>query len=275
MHPLDTILGRLRESRRRISNDDPLDKYPTPVFYGADYDLLPPLREPCVMRRLGLVGGISWVSTIEYYRLINEGVNAKLGGLQFADCLIHSLNFGEVQERGWPQAEGLLVDSCRRLQAGGADAIVLCANTAHLHAAALRAATPLPIIDIVEATVAEVIRQGHTTVGVLGTKFVMESDLYGQGFRQAGITALVPDREVARDRIQHTIKEELGRGLLRDETKVFYLAEMDALRARGATGIVLGCTEIPLLINQDDHELPLFDTLKLHAAAAVRFALAG
>jgi aspartate racemase len=225
------------------------------------------------MRRLGLVGGISWVSTIEYYRFINEGINAELGGLQFADCLIHSINFGELQERGWPQAEGLLLDSCRRLHAGGAEAIVLCANSAHLHAGALRAAIGLPIIDIVEATVAEVVRQGHKTVGVLGTKFVMESDLYGRGFRKAGIVALVPDREAARDRIQHTLKEELGRGIVRDETKAFYLEEIDALRERGATGIVLGCTEIPLLIRQNDHELPLFDTLKLHVDAAVRFAL--
>ena len=226
------------------------------------------------MRRLGLVGGISWVSTIEYYRFINEGINAKLGGLQFADCLVHSINFGELQERGWPEAEEILLDSCRRLQAGGADAIVLCANTAHLHAGAVRAVMTLPVIDIVEATVAEVIRQGHKTVGVLGTKFVMDSDLYGEGFRKAGITALIPDREVSRDRIQHTLKEELGRGIVRDATKAFYLDEIEALRERGATGIVLGCTEIPLLITQNDHELPLFDTLKLHADAAVRFALA-
>jgi len=213
------------------------------------------------------------VSTIDYYRSINEGINSKLGGLQFADCLIHSINFGELQERGWPQAEGILLDSCQRLHAAGADALVLCSNTAHLHAGAIRAALTLPVIDIVDATVAEVSRQGHKTVGVLATKFVMESDLYGNGFRNAGITTLVPHREVSRDRIQYTLKEELSRGIVRDETKRFYLEEMATLRDRGVTGIVLGCTEIPLLIGHDDQELPLFDTLKLHVDAAVQFAL--
>ncbi|MEP6483587.1 MAG: amino acid racemase, partial [Rudaea sp.] len=150
----------------------------------------------------------------------------------------------------------------------------LCANSAHLHANAIRASVTLPVIDIVEATVAEAIRQGHKTVGVLGTKFIMESDLYSLGFRRAGISALIPQREFSRDRIQHTLKEELGRGIVRDETKAFYLEEITALQKRGATGVVLGCTEIPLLIGQNDHELPLFDTLKLHVDAAVRFALA-
>jgi len=227
------------------------------------------------MKRLGLVGGISWVSTIDYYRQINEGINAKLGGLQFADCLMHSINFGVLQERGWDNGLPLLLDACRRLQAGGAEGIVLCANTAHLHAEAIRTEIPLPLIHIVNATVAEVHREGLRTVGVLGTKFVMESDLYGKGIRDAGIRAFVPEHQKSRDRIHTTLKEELGKGIFRDETKAFYLEEMAALRERGAEGIVLGCTEIPLFISQDDFDRPLFDTLKIHAQAAVRFALSG
>ncbi|MEP7043208.1 MAG: amino acid racemase [Dokdonella sp.] len=225
------------------------------------------------MRRLGLVGGISWVSTIDYYRYINEGINAELGGLQFADCLMYSINFGALQERGWDHGLPMLIDACRRLHAGGAEAIVLCANTAHLHAEAIRAEIPLPLIHIVDAALFEVQRQRLKTVGVLGTKFVMESDLYGKPFRDAGIKGLVPDRQESRDRIQETLKEELGKGVFRDETKAFYLAEMAALRERGAEGIVLGCTEIPLFINQEDFDRPVFDTLKIHAQAAVRFAL--
>lgn len=227
------------------------------------------------MKRLGLVGGISWVSTIDYYRYINEGINAALGGLQFADCLMYSINFGALQERGWDSALPMLLDACRRLEAGGAEGIVLCANTAHLHAEAIRADVSLPLIHIVDATVAEVHRRGLKSVGVLGTKFVMDSDLYGKGLRGAGIEALVPDRQESRDRIQRTLKEELGRGIFRDDTKAFYLEEMAALCERGAEGIVLGCTEIPLFMNQSDFDRPVFDTLKIHAQAAVRFALTG
>jgi len=225
------------------------------------------------MKRLGLVGGISWVSTIDYYRHINEGINAELGGLQFAECLVDSINFGALQEQGWDRALPMLLDACRRLEAGGAEGIVLCANTAHLHADGIRAEIALPLIHIVDATVAEVRRQGLGTVGVLGTKFVMESDLYGKGFRDVGIGALVPDSQESRDRIQQTLKEELGKGVFRDATKAFYLSEMSALCDRGAEGILLACTEIPLFMSQDDFDRPVFDTLKIHAQAAVRFAL--
>lgn len=225
------------------------------------------------MKRLGLVGGISWVSTIDYYRYINEGINAELGGLQFADCLVSSINFGVLQERGWDQGLPMLLDACRRLQAAGAEGIVLCANTAHLHADAIRAEISLPLIHIVDATVAEVRRHGLETVGLLGTKFIMESDLYRKAFCEAGIGVLVPDRLESRERIQQTLKEELGKGVFQDETKEFYLKEMADLCKRGAEGVVLGCTEIPLFINQNDFDRPIFDTLKIHAEAAVRFAL--
>lgn len=227
------------------------------------------------MKRLGLVGGISWVSTIDYYRHINEGINARLGGLQFADCLIDSINFGAVQELGWDKALPLLLDACRRLEAAGAEGLLLCANTAHLHAEAIRAHVQLPLIHIVDATAASVRRQGLTRVGVLGTKFVMESDLYGRGLRNLGIEAITPAGQDSRDRIQLSLRDELGKGLCSADTKKFYLAEMAALRDRGAEGIVLGCTEIPLFIGQTDFDRPLFDTVKIHSDAAVQFMLTG
>jgi len=225
------------------------------------------------MKRLGLVGGISWVSTIDYYRRINEGVNAKRGGLHYADCIVRSLDFGAVQDVGWDKALPLLARACADLKSAGAEAIVLCASTAHLHLEALRASVDLPFIDIVDAAAAEVVRHGLTRVGLLATQFVMQSDLYARGFARAGIEVLIPDSEASRDHIQFTLKEELGRGLFSEETKRFYLQEIASLRARGAQGVILGCTEIPLFLNQGDCAVPLFDTLQIHAAAAVGFAL--
>ena len=226
------------------------------------------------MRKLGLVGGISWVSTIDYYRHINEGINERLGGLEFAECLVHSLNFGDVQRVGWDGAGPLLIRAAKTLEQSGADAIVLCANTAHRFADEIRSVIRIPLIHIVEATAASVRARQLRTVGLMGTKVTMESSFYVDGLAAAGIESLVPDSVETRDFIQGTLKEELGRGILRKETKARYLQEMHALVERGAQGIVLACTEIPLLINQQDTEIPLFDTTRIHAAAAVAFSVA-
>ena len=231
------------------------------------------LDRKCNMKRLGLLGGISWVSTVEYYRRINEGINARCGGLHFADCLIHSIDFGALQDVGWDQAQDMLLESCHRLEAAGAEAIVLCANTAHLHDKTIQADSSLPLIHIVDATVSAVRAHGLRKVGVLGTQFVMESDLYSKGFQNADIEVLIPDRKGSRQRIQQTLKEELGRGIVRAETKSFYLSEMAALQKRGVEGIVLACTELPLIIQPLDAAIPLFDTLEIHTNAAVQFAL--
>jgi aspartate racemase len=224
------------------------------------------------MKKLGLVGGISWVSTIDYYRYINEGVNERLGGLEFADCLVHSLNFGDVQRAGWDHAGPLLLRAAESLEQSGADAIVLCANTAHRFADEIRSAIRIPLIHIVEATAASIRARQLRTVGLLGTKVTMESSFYVDGMAAAGIETLVPEAAQTRDFIQGTLKEELGRGILRGETKARYLQVMQELVDRGAQGVVLGCTEIPLLIKQQDTEVPLFDTTRMHAAAAVAFA---
>lgn len=228
------------------------------------------------MKKIGLLGGVSWVSTLDYYRYINEGINERLGGLNFAECIIYSLNFNDVQRRGWDDWDEtfrLVADGCRRLKAAGAEAIVLCANTAHAIAERVEADVQLPLIHIATATANEVRRHGLRKVGVLGTKFTMELPFYRDRLRANGIEAFVPQEQAVRDFIQQTVKEELGRGLVRQETKAAYIEIANQLIASGAEGIVLGCTEIPLLLSQQDVAVPVFDTARLHARAAVDFAL--
>ena len=227
------------------------------------------------MKKLGLVGGISWVSTIDYYRYINEGINERLGGLEFAECLVHSLNFADVQRAGWDNAGPLLIRAAKSLEQSGAGGIVLCANTAHRFADEIRSAVRIPLIHIVEATAASVRARKLRTVGMLGTKVTMESSFFVDGMAAAGVGTLVPESVETRDYIQETLKDELGRGILREETKARYLQVMQELVDRGAQGIVLGCTEIPLLIKQQDTEIPLFDTTRIHAEAAVAFSIGG
>ena len=228
------------------------------------------------MKRLGLIGGISWVSTIDYYRYINEGINAHLGGLEFADCLVASLNFGDVQRAGWHDLDAtfhLIAEAGERLLAAGADALVLCANTAHVVADRVQAAVPLPLIHIAVATADAVTRRGLKRVALLGTQVTMEHPFYRDALAQAGITAIVPPKQTTRDYIQRTLRDELGAGVVRVETRAAYLAVVQELIDAGAEGIILGCTEIPLLLGQADVSVPVFDTTRIHADAAVRFAL--
>jgi aspartate racemase len=225
------------------------------------------------MKKLGLVGGISWVSTMDYYKFINEGINEKLGGLNFAELLIYSLNFGDVQEKGWDNSFDLLLNACESLKKSGVEGIVLCANTAHLFAEELEAKIGLPVIHIVSATADEINKKGLKKVGVLGTKFTMEMDFFKSGLMANEIEPLIPENQNTRDFIQKTLKEELGRGIVKDETKSAYLSIIDELIKNGAEGIVLACTEIPMIISQKDVSIPIFDTTKIHSIAAVEFAL--
>lgn len=230
------------------------------------------------MKKIGLVGGISWVSTLDYYRYINEGINERLGGLDFAECIIYSVNFGDVQRHGWDnwgETLRLLSAACTHLKAAGAEAIVLCANTAHAIADELEAYIQLPLIHIATATATEVSRHGLKKVGLLGTKFTMELPFYRDKLRLQNIEALVPQEQGVRDFIQLTLKEELGRGIVSPATKAAYIEVTNQLIARGAEGIVLGCTEIPLLLGQQDVAVPVFDTTRIHVRAAVEFALSG
>jgi aspartate racemase len=230
------------------------------------------------MKKIGLVGGISWVSTLDYYRYINEGINERLGGLEFAECIVYSVNFNDVQRHGWDNWDEtfrLLSAACTHLKAAGAEAIVLCANTAHAIADRLEAYIQLPLIHIATATATEIGRHGFTKVGLLGTKFTMELPFYRDKLRLQNIEALIPQEQAVRDFIQQTLKEELGRGIAKPATKAAYIEVTNQLIACGAEGIVLGCTEIPLLLSQQDVAVPVFDTTRIHVQAAVEFALSG
>ncbi len=229
------------------------------------------------MKKLGLVGGISWVSTIDYYRFINEGINEKLGGLNFAECIIYSLNFNDFQRNNtannWEATFELIADACENLKRSGAEAIVLCANTAHAVAEKVEQKIQLPLIHIATATANEINKQGIKKVGLLGTKFTMEMDFYKSKLNEHNLESIVPARQEVRDYLQQTIKEELGRGIIKQETKQAYLAIIQQLINEGAEGIILGCTELPLILNQSNISVPVFDTTKIHSRAAVEFAL--
>ncbi|PIF44721.1 aspartate racemase [Chryseobacterium sp. 52] len=218
-----------------------------------------------------MVGGISWVSTLDYYRLINEGVNTKLGGLNAAECMVYSLNFGDIQAQSWVNSFDLLLNACEHLKNTGADGIVLCANTAHLFADELQDTIQLPIIHIGTETAKAIHKAGFKRVGLLGTKFTMEMDFYKNKLEEYGLEVMVPESRETRDYIQQTVKDELGVGYINPETKTRYISIVKDLVSRGAECIILGCTEIPLLIGQDDFTIPVFDTTKIHCEAIVEY----
>lgn len=225
------------------------------------------------MKKVGLIGGISWTSTLDYYRYINEGVNKKLGGLNFAECIIYSLNFGDICTYGWENAFDLLLKACSHLKKSGAEGIALCANTAHLYAERLRESIELPVIDIRIETAKAISKQGFKKVGLLGTKFTMEQDFFRNKLEHYGFEVLIPEKQETRDYIQYTVKEELGKGFINPDTKTNYISIVNELVNQGAECIILGCTEIPLLISQNDFTIPVLDTAKLHSEAIVDYML--
>ncbi|HTF03411.1 MAG TPA: aspartate/glutamate racemase family protein [Bacteroidia bacterium] len=228
------------------------------------------------MKTLGLIGGISWVSTIDYYRLINEGINARLGGMNFSRCIIHSMNYADIKrnnENGdWNATLNLLAEAAENMKQGGAEALVLCANTMHKIADELEARIGLPVIHIAKVTTAEIEKQKLTKVALLGTKFTMEMDFFKSKLLAKNISVMIPNDE-DREFVHWTIFEELGRGIINPETKQRYIRIINSLTDGGAQGVILGCTEIPLLIQQEDVSIPVFDTTAIHAAAAVEFSL--
>jgi aspartate racemase len=225
------------------------------------------------MKKVGLIGGISWVSTMDYYKFINEGVNAKLGGLNFAEILIYSLNFGDIQAKRWDNSFDLLLNACESMKKAGVDSIVLCANTAHLFADDLQKKLDLPIIHIVIETAKVINKRGFKKVGLLGTKFTMEMDFYRRKLEEYGLEVLIPEKQETRDYIQYTVKEELGIGFINPETKKKYMSIVAELVDNGAECIILGCTEIPMLMGQEDFTIPVFDTTIIHANAIVDYIL--
>lgn len=228
------------------------------------------------MKTIGLIGGTGWVSTLEYYRLINKETNKQLGGHNAARCILYSFNYADINECNLrDDHEGvyrLVLDAAIKLKNANADCLILCANTLHQYVERLDEEIKLPIIHIADATANEIKKIGLNTIGLLGTKFTMEMDFYTRKLSEAGITSLVPEKS-ERLFIHSAIMNELLKEQFMSETKKRFLDIINDLEQKGAQGIVLGCTEIPLLIKQADIHLPVFNTLEIHAKAAVDFAI--
>ena len=230
------------------------------------------------MKTIGLIGGLSWESSAEYYRLINEGVRARLGGLHSADCLMYSFDFAEIetlQRTGrWNAATLRMTEAARRLERGGAQFLVICSNTMHRMADAVQAAVAIPLLHIADATAAQMRPQGVQTVGLLGTRYTMEQDFYkGRLHQRLGLHVLTPEAD-DRERVNRVIYDELVLGQTLPESRTAYLEVVDRLVGQGAEGIIFGCTEIGMLIQQADCRVPVYDTTRIHALAAVEMALA-
>ena len=232
------------------------------------------------MRTLGLIGGMSWESTALYYRHLNEIARDRLGGLRSAKLLMWSFDFAEVadcQHRGdWDGAAALMVEAAGRLRAGGAEALVICTNTMHLTADTVEEASGLPVLHIADATAQAVRRTASKRPLLLATRFTMEQPFYRERLRERhGIEVVVPG-EADRALVHGIIYEELCRGIVRPASKAAYLAVIDRLRrAEGADGVILGCTEITMLIDAGDTDMPVFDTTRLHAESAMAYAIDG
>ncbi|MEO5833245.1 MAG: aspartate/glutamate racemase family protein [Nakamurella sp.] len=228
-------------------------------------------------RVIGLIGGMSWESSALYYRLLNEGVARELGGLHSARCVLASVDFAEVEQlqvRGdWDAAGALLADVARDLQAAGAQLLVLCTNTMHKVAPTIQAAVDIPLLHLADCTAAAVRAAGMGTVGLLGTAFTMEQEFYRDRLAAHGLTVLVPDAD-DRAAVHRIIYDELCLGIVEPASRRRYADVIERLAATGAQGVILGCTEIELLISPDDSVLPVFPTTRLHAEAAVAAALA-
>jgi aspartate racemase len=241
----------------------------------------PNLQHPAAGKRtvktLGLIGGMSWQSTELYYRQINETIEARLGGLHSSKLVLASLDFHEVEElqrRGdWDAAGLLLADAARAVERAGAEGLVLCTNTMHKVAGVIEAAVAIPLLHIADPTAAAIEHAGLRTVGLLGTRFTMEQDFYRARLEERyGLRVLTPaaeDREI----VHRVIYEELCLGKVLEESKAEYRRVMADLARRGAEAIILGCTEITLLVGEEDSDLPLFDTTSLHARGAAEWAL--
>ena len=230
------------------------------------------------MRTIGLLGGMSWESTIEYYRIINQTVRERLGGLHSAEILLYSVDFAPVEALqaagAWEEAGAQLAQVAQQVEQGGADFLLLCTNTMHKVADAIEAAASIPLLHIADATAAPIHARGLRRVGLLGTAFTMAEDFYrGRLETEHDLQVLIPEPE-ARDVVHRIIYEELVMGETRAASKAHYVAIMEALIKRGAEGIILGCTEIGLLVQEGDVAVPLFDTTEIHARAAVDWALA-
>ncbi len=229
------------------------------------------------MKTIGLLGGMSWESTLSYYKAINQGIKAKLGGLNSAKICLYSVNFDEIeklQHAGkWAETAEILAQAARSVEAGGADGLLICTNTMHKVAPEIEAQISIPILHIADATAEQLKADGVSKVGLLGTRFTMEQDFYTSRLTDKfGIEVVIP-QEKERETIHRVIYDELCRGEINPSSKNAYLAIVHSLQQRGAQAVILGCTEIALLIQQTDTAVPLYDTTEIHAAKAVSWAL--
>lgn len=229
------------------------------------------------MKIIGLIGGMSWESTLEYYRIINEKVKERLGGLHSAKCLLYSVDFAEIEElqhQGkWQEATHMMIDAAQRVENGGADFLLICTNTMHKMADEVAANSSIPLLHIADATAGAIKSKGMKRIGLLGTKFTMEQDFYkGRLVDKHGLHVLIPpaaDREI----VHKVIYNELCLGKTIEQSRSEYARIIQKMVAEGAEGIILGCTEIGLLVKNEDSPVPLFDTTEIHAIAAADFAL--
>lgn len=229
------------------------------------------------MKTIGLIGGMSWESSLEYYRIVNETVKEKLGGLHSCKCLMYSVDFGVIEalqhQNKWDELTKLMIEAAQNLKHGGADFIVICTNTMHKMAPEIETATGLNFLHIADVTGAAISKDQIQKVGLLGTRFTMEGDFYKKRLKDNyDIEVIIPE-DADRQIIHDIIYNELCLGIIKDDSRQKYIDIINKLCANGAEGIILGCTEIPLLIKQSDVLIPVYDTTKIHAESAVEFAL--
>ncbi|MEH6355340.1 MAG: aspartate/glutamate racemase family protein [Marinobacter sp.] len=228
------------------------------------------------MKTIGLIGGMSWESTQTYYRIINQKVRDELGGLHSAKLVLYSVDFAEIEalqhQDKWQETAEILGSACKAVESAGADFLILCTNTMHKVAHQLEQSVTIPLLHIADATANVLEKEGVTSVGLLGTRFTMEQAFYIERLQNRSIQVLVP-AEPERQLIHSVIYTELCRGLVKPDSKSLYLNAVASLADRGAQGVILGCTEIGLLIQGSDTEVPLYDTTEIHAAQAVQHAL--
>jgi len=228
------------------------------------------------MKTIGLLGGMSWESTVTYYQVLNQTIMKELGGLHSAKCIIYSVDFYEIekyQSSGqWEKSGEILSEAAKKLEEAGAELILICANTMHKVSTQIQSNVSIPLIHIAEVTAKEVIENGIKRIGLLGTKYTMEQDFYKKILVDKGIEVMIPDED-DRTFINYVLYNETGVGILKESSKKRFLEIIDKMVDKGAQGIILGCTEIGLLINQNDTKTPLFDTTIIHAEAAAYYAI--
>jgi len=229
------------------------------------------------MKTIGMIGGMSWESSLEYYRILNETVKARLGGLHSARCLMYSVDFAEIEElqhQGkWDEATEMMIDAAKRIENGGADFLIICTNTMHKMADEVQQNIKIPLLHIADATAEKIKSHGLKKIGLLGTRFTMEEEFYkGRLVNRHRLNVSIPNSD-KREIVHRVIYDELCKGEIKESSKAKFIEIMNHLVKDGADGIILGCTEIGLLVKQEDSRVPLFDTTKIHAEAAVDFAL--